>query len=812
MFKIINLKTFKREETTEDFSEEIVENASDVVSITPEEQNNKESVLDNIASWVLIAGTFLLPIFFLPSLEIPIENGKAVFLATLVVIVFILWLLARLREGTFSIPRIPLLWGIEGVLAVFLLATIFSPVFQISLSGFVYEKGTLVSMTLLFILLFLALIVFQDKKKVFYVYTALFASFAFLFLFHLGRFFFGVDFLSFGIFTNAVSNMVGKWNDLAIFSGLIATLSLFFLEFARVEQKIIKVSLYTALVFSLLILAVVNFFLVWVLVGTTALVILVYNLSFSQFVRGEGVGEKMSLIPVVVLLVAVLFFVSGDSLSTTISGYANINQIEVRPSWGATYTITKETWSEDLFLGSGPNRFFNQWLQFKPAEINNGPFWNTDFNSGIGLIPTFFVTTGLLGGIAWFVFFALFLIAGFRGLFASKSISSRYFMFSSFLGALYLWIVSIFYVPSLTLFAFAFLFTGIFGALLIREKIYKNFVFSVARDPRIGFVSVLAMIVLLIGASLGGYAVFQKYVSLSSLREGRIAFNNGDLSQSETALQKAINANSTDNLYRLLVDVKIAKLNDIFSQQGGSIDSIRQEFQKTLGEAISVGKNAVEFDKTNYSNWISLGKVYSAVVPLNIEGSYDRADESFKRAFEYNPQSPAIVFEQARLEALRGNNKQARTYLNKVLSMRSGHADAIFLLAQIEINEGNVGAAIASLERASLIDPNNVGLFFRLGLLRYNNGNYQGTITALERAVELSKDYSNAKYFLGLSYYNVGRNDDALRQFEDIEVLNPNNAEVKKIIENLRNKEKPFLGIIPPGEFPEDREEPPIEE
>ncbi|KKW05574.1 MAG: hypothetical protein UY39_C0056G0002 [Candidatus Kaiserbacteria bacterium GW2011_GWC2_49_12] len=38
---------------------------------------------------------------------------------------------------------------------------------------------------------------------------------------------------------------------------------------------------------------------------------------------------------------------------------------------------------------------------YKPLGVNFTEFWNVDFYSGVGFIPTSFVTVGLLGVVAW---------------------------------------------------------------------------------------------------------------------------------------------------------------------------------------------------------------------------------------------------------------------------------------------------------------------------------------------------------------------------------------------------------------------------
>jgi len=99
------------------------------------------------------------------------------------------------------------------------------------------------------------------------------------------------------------------------------------------------------------------------------------------------------------------------------------------------------------------------------------------------------------------------------------------------------------------------------------------------------------------------------------------------------------------------------------------------------------------------------------------------------------------------------------------------------------------------VEVASFVSPNNIGIFFQLGLLRYKNNDYKGAISAFERAVELNPSYSNAKYFLGLSYSKEGYRKKAINQFEQVLLLNPGNADVEKILRNLKNSRRPLSGV-----------------
>ena len=103
-------------------------------------------------------------------------------------------------------------------------------------------------------------------------------------------------------------------------------------------------------------------------------------------------------------------------------------------------------------------------------------------------------------------------------------------------------------------------------------------------------------------------------------------------------------------------------------------------------------------------------------------------------------------------------------------------------------------------------------MFFQLGFLHYNDRNWAEAIKAFESAVQLEPQYANAKYFLGLSYDRVGRENDAISQFENLVATNPDNQEVKFILENLKAGKAPFSNNPPVDSAPEKRDSPPVSE
>jgi len=753
---------------------------------------------DNISFSLLLLLGFLTPTFFLPLFNISLGVSKSVLVSTFIMVAFFLWLIARLKDGRFIFPKSIILIAGAFIPVVFLLSSVFSEAPSISFVGLGYEMGTFISMLILYILMFLSAIFFQQTKRVTRLYSVILLSASVVFLYQLLRF----VFLSFGlpfaeIFVTLPENLIGKWADMAIFFGLTSILSFTTLELLSLSKKT-KLVLRSILAISIFVLILINLKLSWVIIGFFALIVFVYTISFGKGNVIKNGERRIPTIPFVILLLSLFFVLAGGVLGNLIYSSLKIPQEIIRPSWGQTIEVAKGTLVENPIFGAGANRFESQWLLFKPSEINNSLLWNIDFGYGVGLIPSLMITTGILGIFAWIIFLAVFIYQGIRSVFFARIDEySQYIVLSSFLSALYLWMFSIFYVPNITILFLAFLMTGVFIASLVKAGVIKNYNFSFLEDPRIGFVSVLVLILLIISSVTGGYILFQKFLSVGYFQRSIVAFNvEGNLDKAEQSIKSAIKLNKSDLYYRTLAEMNLTSLRKVLSQNNVSKETIRAQFQSISQTAIQNATTATRIDKTNYLNWVMLAKVYGSLMQLGAPGGfYDNAKQSYEKAVILNPYSPSIFLAQAQLEVANKNNDAAKEFIAQALNLKNNYTDAIFLLAQIQEIEGNLDDAISSVEVASFVSPNNVGIFFQLGLLRYKNNNYRGAVAAFERAVELNPSYSNAKYFLGLSYSKEGYRKKAINEFEQILVLNPGNTEIKKILNNLKNRENPLSGV-----------------
>ncbi|MEK9185003.1 MAG: tetratricopeptide repeat protein [Patescibacteria group bacterium] len=761
---------------------------------------------DNLSFYVFLALVFLLPSFFIPSASIPFQSTKSMLVVISLLIIFFVWVISLFKNPVLKIYKTPLVLSLLTLPIVAIIAGLFSGNVANSFIGQGFEVGTVAFISVLSLLLLLIPIILKTRDRILYVYLAFITSFLLLAFFQIGRLIFGGSFLSFGIFSSVIQNPVGSWSELGIFFGLATMMSVITLELLSFP-RMFKILLYIALIVSILLSVVVNFSSMWYVLGIFSIVFFVYLISFST--------KKISYISLFTLLISAIFIFGGNPLSVKINDYFKVQNIDVRPSLSATLDVARNTTKVNPILGSGPNRFVNEWLKWKPTGLNNTPFWNTDFSYGIGLIPTFLVTQGILGAIAWIVFLILFIWIGFKSIFqVIPDTLSRYLMISSFFVTLYLWIFTIIYNPSSVLFTFAFIFTGIFITSLVQEGVIKTRDVELFKDPKIGFISILTLMTLLIIFVVVGYNFTIKYIAGIYYSSSLSEFNQkGDLYVVSAGINNAIKVSASDLYYRSLSDIDIAKMNELLNKKDISVDAMKIAFQDILSSAVDNAKQAISMDPTNYQNWVSLGSVYEAVLPLGVSSAYENAGMAYNQALILNPQSPALLLTLARLDVANKKFDTAKQYIAKALNAKNDYTDAIFLLAQIQVNEGNIKDAITSVEAAAFISPNDYGIFFQLGMLRYNNKDYKGAIDALNRAVFLNDSYSNARYFLGLSLAQLGDYIRATDQFKVIEKLNPDNAEIKLILKNLLAGKSPFTNAKPPVDSkPEKRPKPPIKE
>ncbi len=735
----------------------------------------------------------LLPIVFLPMLAAPLGYTKIVFAGIGLFVSLIFFLFYLLREGAITVRfEVPILlaWLCFGIASI---SAIFSGDFFDSFLGTELTPHSGVFTGILAFTMTLWMILGRDKRLIIRLYLLLALSAVLLAVFHLSRIIFGTDFLALGIFGgNVVASPFSEWNSLAIFFGLVIILSLIALEQLRLrapERMVFGV----VVALSLTMLVIINFTAVFVVLGLVSLVMLVYGLTKGKLTspKVSAPSATVSSLPIIVafamLFVSALFVVGGSFMGGAVSRLTGVSYIEVRPSPQATIDIAKAVYKDHLLLGVGPNRFVDAWRLHRDPSINGTIFWNTNFQAGYGFVPTLFVTNGILGGLAWLLFFGALFFVGMRTLLRSTLADPTWYFIalSSFTASVYLWGISFIYVPGPVLLLLAALCTGIFFASRHALAPAGERTFKLLQNPRVAFGTV-GVIVLLIVASVGGmFSLGRHFAATYVFASGLLELNRGgDIASATGRMVSAFALHNDDTFARQTALYQQSTIMSLL-QSGKTGEEVQQAFKDALAGGVEAGRTAVALDATEPDNWMALARVYATVIPLNIENAYDLAKEALEKAQVLDPQNPSRFVALAELELLKKNVARAHEYIDQAIALKSNYTDAIYVLAQIQIAENDVEAAIASTRATTLLDANNPVRFFQLGILQVSTNKIPEGIASFEHAIALSPDYSNARYFLAFAYDAQGRRDEAKTELEEVLRLNPGNAEVQGLIDRL---------------------------
>jgi len=778
----------------------------------------------------LIALTVTMALGFLVFTTSPTFSflGTKVFLlmfGTLVALA--LYVIARLIRGNIVVPPSFLLGAIWLVPLAYALSMLFSGANpSIAFFGTEFESSTFGFILMLAVVATLFALVLRREKdySFFFSWTArIFGLLAVLQIL-----FVAVARLAPGVIA-PLSNLIGSFSDMGMLAGLGvigALLALRFLTLGRLNALLVKIGL----VLGFVLLALVNASLVWILVFIVALGLMIEVLmrrrSGSTDADIEGV-TMLSLeaedsayehrpigLPLIVLVISLFFLIGGSTIGNAISSAAGTSFIDVRPSWKATFNVGSHTLASSPLFGSGPGTFGEQWLLHRDRALNDTIFWSVDFVSGIGFVPTSMVTTGILGILAWLAFLGAFIFAGVRTLLLRlpEERSVRFVSVLSFIGSAYVLALAVFSTPGPVVLVAGFALLGVFISSMRygKGRVELGIIFS--RNPRVGFVIVFLLTILLLATVFAAYAVTVRYLSSIAYGQAGAALSRGDLPAADAAINRSLSFAKTDHAYRLAAAIGVAHMNDIASSDTLAPPDAQTQFQVALSASLQAADAATKLAPHNYQNWLALGGVYQSVVPLKIEGASEQADAAYRAAADLAPSNPAIPFTLAQLDIVAGDYPTAETHLLESITLKRDYTQAILLYSQLQVQLGKADEALQAVEAAIYFAPNDPAALFQAGVLRLSTGDKAGSIQALGRAVELNARYANARFFLAVAQAVSGNNEAAIAELEAVAALSEENAAaVAEDLAALKEGKNPYplarlrtLGVpYPPVSEPE---------
>ncbi|OHB23978.1 MAG: hypothetical protein A3F96_00340 [Parcubacteria group bacterium RIFCSPLOWO2_12_FULL_40_10] len=749
---------------------------------------------------------FLVPLFFLPWTSEVLEFNKQFLIFVLAAVPLILYLGHAISIGRLTIKKSIANYAVLIFIGAILLVSFFSDFRHQSIFGG-FTAGfqqSLVSLAGFAIIFFLILNAFNNKDvlKLLNIFgISLFSALSLGVLQLLGLPVFRI----FGIAQKSF-NTVGTFNSL----GMIAVLLLVF-SFSRLDLeknfyfsrlKIPAASL------SLFLLLVLNWWILWLAVISGMVFVLILGSLGNWRVSNY-------LWPVAVILIAVIFMI----LNFNLAGIFGINlSLEVSPSFGSSFAITKKVLSISPFFGVGPENFALAYDLYKPISINNTVFWSARFSEATSELFNSIISFGAVG----FLGFILIILAGFHLGFSASGGSTvggknkgllPIFGATTVIWALY---------PFNMVLGFSF-WLGLGLLALSASGQNDELVINLEKSPKRSLATIFSFVAILILAVLSFYYITSRHVANIKFAK---AVASQDIDSQTQLLAGAINFNQSEGMYfRVLADLFISRINQELKILDNTKDSSQRQdiisrIQNFSTTAINLSNEISQRNPEDSLNWLSRALVYENLTSL-IDGSDQWAIKMYQEYSKLSPKDPVpylrsgninlakaeflrqIIFQSADL-----NNQSRANFQNQILNslklaeenykkaveLKSNYALAIYSLGVVYERGGRVKDAINQLEITKAVNSSDANIALQLGLLYYRDNQKNKSFNEFQRAIAIFPNFSNARWYLALFYEERGQLESALKELNRIKEFNPDN----RILENKISELRKGIRSIPP--------------
>ncbi|MEI7463020.1 MAG: tetratricopeptide repeat protein [Candidatus Taylorbacteria bacterium] len=769
-----------------------VESASVGAGVSP--VSVRKSGMETIGYYVLLVSLILSPIIFWPSTYIAVDTIKTIVIGLGILIGAVMFGLNALVEKRLVLPPRQIFWTSILMIVSLFTSSIMSVHAVKSIFGQGFETITTSFIATIFLAGLLIYTMVQRKlERAVVLYVGIFSSYLVIFLYQVLRLIFGSSFATFSIFSTPNSTLLGNWLDLGVYSMIILLVSICAIVFLKLSAKM-KILYWILAVASLFTALIVNNTHVW---SIAFIVLLGFTIFGStQRIRRQNLGfmgsmKKLTWIPLIACVFMGLLVWKGNSIAGSLVSKLNVPYSEMALPWQLTLDVASGAIKQSPMLGVGNNHFLDAYLTNKPDAVNMSDAWGVDFHNGFGYIPTLIAEQGVIGLILWILFFIFLGILGVRSLKNMKEDSSdRFIIISSFVSAVFLWLITVVSVPSHVILLLTFVMTGIF----LGASVFTGSLRSLAIEPKSGSKQVLLQIILVVSiiiAIIWSVIYVKKLVALSYFGAGVKQLTTDNLPKlALISFNSAYNVDHLDVYLQGKTEAGITMANAIASQAGTSTNAssteiLVKQFTEVVSAALIDARAAVASDPSDYYNYVSEARVSELATSIKMENAYDNAVAAYGKAIALNPKNPSLYLNLAKLQVGQEKLDDSLKSIGEALKVKPNYLDAVFLLSQVYAAKGDLPNGIIAAKFATQLNPQSSQVFFQLGLLQYNNKDYASAVTSFETATKLQADYANAQYFLGLSYARVDKIPEAIVQFQALAKANPDNQEVATTLKNL---------------------------
>jgi tetratricopeptide (TPR) repeat protein len=819
-------------------------------------QNNnskEESKLKQlkISNWILKGALygliFLIPLFYLTITPGFLEINKQLILTLLVCVAIIAWMSKMVLENQIFVKKNFILIPVVIFLIFYALSTLFSHYQELSLWGyFGGESHSLVTLLTFVIFFFLLFNYISNKKEINNLVYVFLISGALVVIYGIFQLL-GLYIIPIEIIKNPAFNTVGSVYMFSAYSALLFLSALIFSLKESVLWK--KIALLSGAVIFFIIPMVIYSRSIWL----TLFIILSFILAYLVINNQKSKKLIGIVLPMLFLTLSiVMFFVNRPIFSLNLPTEIYLNQ-------KTSFDVAFKSFKENSLLGSGPLTYSYVFKKHRPENMSelwsvnfeNPASYFLNIMSTMGILGTLSFLF-LVISIIYFIFSKLnknIENEKFSLLFLLASTGWLYLTIFMFLNLMNLTL----------LFVWWFYLALLLAILNLNQNKTAQSFSAGKNNSKNSLLTVFLSVLLITGLIALIYKNFQKYIGAVKFQKALAlnVEEIPELEVITTEDNQEINEEEQKEKIKKNQEVLDKRIQEIINKLGSAVqidpnqamyhrnlantyfilankragEKMQAELtaedsnyiSNNLSQAVGFAERTIEINPNNSNNYINLAQIYEGVIGI-MEEAEEKAVENYKKAAELDPKNPSLyhkignvymIMAQMQIVQERSQQQQqqeaqsnpefseetkkhlikAKKNLNKALEIQNDFKDSRILLAQIAEMEGDLEQAVEIEKETRNLLPNDTQTLLRLGLLFYKQENLEEAKANFQRAIQLDNQYANARYFLGLIYNQENNKEQALEQFRKISELNPDNEEVKKIIDNLENDRDALEGL-----------------
>ena len=589
------------------------------------------------------------------------------------------------------------------------------------------------------------------------------------------------------------ANLIGSFNDLGLFLSFFVFVLLITFKYHS-YKKWVKLLMFVLFGISLVFLLIINYKFAWILLGLSAITLLVKSIinknleSTSNSENESSISTVLASI-VVVLSVVCIFFSVGIS-NFTANPPLNFSNSEKRPSVMASTTVLVKSFEHNFIASTGPNRYNIAWEREK-SNISNGgliasPYWSVSFNNAISIFFTTITTTGIFG-LLLLVLFIILVFKRFYSIIFKKhapNLNERDSIILSFL-VFFSILVFILDFPNAALSVVIFVIWAIIFALSSKDE---NAVISFGKNAKKAIIFVVLSFILIVGT------LYSMYYSINAYRAGYLV-NRASLTpatyegvaKSESYLVKAFNITGNDIYARGVSNIHLLRISLLVNDKTLTQDKLISSVKNEAESAAQTARVAVSVDKYNYQNYLAFLKVQESLISLGANDIYLNAINTADQALEFSPNNIGIIMRKAKIAGYLKNYSDAYEFLNQVNKINPGYADAYIYKTSLKVSEGNFDQALNDINTAISTNPGSAQLFYQRGLINMGKKNYTEAVNDFESILNVYPNMLDVYASLALSYESLGKKDSVIDTLTRMKAYVTDKNSIDNLITKIQN-------------------------